>query len=611
MLNNSAKIPQHILAPELRNDVPANDVHPTPDARDGLSENASTGPEGRSDQSQTDILLKIAGRAKLFHTPDGKAYADLEIDHHRQTWPVGSQPFCDWLTEDFLTKTGRAPNSESLKSTISTTAARARLNAPERDVFVRVGRVGEKLYLDLCDKTWRAIEISRSGWRLIDRPPLRFLRSQGMQALPVPETGGSIESLRPFLNIKTDADFVLVVAWILAAFRDRGPYPLLIVSGEQGSAKSTFSKVLSDLIDPNVAPLRTLPSSERDLFIMTRHRHLLSFDNLSGLPAWLSDAFCRVATGAAFSTRRLYSNDEEEIFTASRPTILNGIEDIVTRSDLADRAIFLTLDPIADAGRKTEEEFWAAFESEKPQLLGALLDGLVVGLQQLPNTKLPSYPRMADFAKWGAACETAYWPAGTFSSAYKGNRDGAVEDVIDANPVATAVREFMQNRTQWKGTSTDLLKELGRLAVVGVTRSKDWPSDPGQLSQRLRRATTFLRKLGIECEFTREGRGRARMICITSVPTEVTDGVDLVSAASAASAEPLNPKPVYVKDPIEGRTDNNGADTAKNSPTSTVRENPLKHEVFKKADGADGADARNSPSTDVAKPGPGRWSKRI
>src|SRR5262249_59284003 len=102
-------------------------------------------------------------------------------------------------------------------------------------------------------------ELDTSGGRVIDTPPVRFRRAAGMQPLPVPVTGGSVETLRSFLNVQSENDFVLVVAWALAVLRDRGPYPVIVLSGEQGSAKSTFSAILRALLDPNTAPLRALP----------------------------------------------------------------------------------------------------------------------------------------------------------------------------------------------------------------------------------------------------------------------------------------------------------------------------------------------------------------
>jgi hypothetical protein len=73
-----------------------------------------------------------------------------------------------------------------------------------------------------------------------------------MLPIPAPERGGSIEALASFLNLPCRNDFVLIIAWLLAALRFGGPYPLLAISGEQGSAKTVLSKLLKSLVDPNV-----------------------------------------------------------------------------------------------------------------------------------------------------------------------------------------------------------------------------------------------------------------------------------------------------------------------------------------------------------------------
>ena len=145
-----------------------------------------------------------------------------------------------------------------------------------------------------------------------------------MLALPVPQHGGSIEALNSFLNFASRDDFLLIVAWLLAALRPNGPYPLLAISGEQGSAKTVLSKLLKALIDPNAAPVRALSREERELMIGANNGYLLAFDNLSGLPPWLSDALCRLATGGSFAVRQLYTDDEEVLFEAARPILLSG-----------------------------------------------------------------------------------------------------------------------------------------------------------------------------------------------------------------------------------------------------------------------------------------------
>jgi hypothetical protein len=263
----------------------------------------------------------------------------------------------------------------------------------------------------------------------------------------------------------------------LATLRPRGPYPLLAISGEQGSAKTVLSKMLKALVDPSVAPVRALPREQRELMIAANNGYVLAFDNLSGLPAWLSDALCRLATGGSFAVRQLYTDDEEVLFQAARPLLVNGIEDVISRADLADRGIFLTLAPIGEEQRRPEAELWREFEIARPRLLGALLDAAVHGLQTLPAVGFTTLPRMADFALWATACEPALWPAGTFARGYDANRRAAVEGIIEADPVAICVRALMAERSSWAGTASDLLRAASGLAGHKVS---NWPQNPGR-----------------------------------------------------------------------------------------------------------------------------------
>src|SRR5256714_12145112 len=107
--------------------------------------------------------------------------------------------------------------------------------------------------------------------------------------------------------------------------------------------------------------------------IAANNGHVLAFDNLSGLSPWLSDALCRLASGGSFAVRQLYTDDEEVLFEAARPILLNGIEEVISRPDLGDRAIFLSLAPISEALRRPENELWREFEIARPHILGALL----------------------------------------------------------------------------------------------------------------------------------------------------------------------------------------------------------------------------------------------
>jgi hypothetical protein len=451
---------------------------------------------------QADILIKIAEKAELFHSPDSTCFADMLVGEHRETWPVKSKGFRRWLAHHFYDQTNGAPNSEAMASAINVIEAKAHFDSPQRIVHVRVGGVGDTFYVDLGGSNWRAISISsKRGWEEIERPPVRFRRSAGMLALPAPvRVTNVVEVLKEFrklINVKSNEDFDLIIAWLIATLRHYGPYPVLVLFGEQGAAKSTLAKILRWLIDPNSAPLRALPREDRDLFIAANNGYVLTFDNVSGLPTWISDTLCRLATGGGFACRSLYTDQDEVLFDAQRPIILNGIEDIVSRPDLADRSMFIGLDPIPENKRKTEIDVMTAVEAIRPQVLGALLNSVVHGLKRVDSFSLDRLPRMADFAKWAAACETAHSSAGAFMKAYDQNMADAVSTVIEADLVATAVIEFMTKRAHWEGTAKDLLGALAPIVGETIAKQKDWPKTPRAIAGRLARAAATLRKIGI------------------------------------------------------------------------------------------------------------------
>jgi hypothetical protein len=205
------------------------------------------------------MLVDLAARVELFHSAAGTAYADLTLDGRRETWPIRSTRFRTWLRHRYYAATGRARSAAAVNSALDLIEARAQFDSPERAVHVRVAEHGGHIYLDLGNAWWRAAEVGARGWRIVTAPPVRFVRPPGMLALPLPERGGSIAALAPFLNLPSRDAFVLVTAWLLAALRAAGPYPLLAIAGEQGSSKTFLTKLLRALIDPNVAPVRAAP----------------------------------------------------------------------------------------------------------------------------------------------------------------------------------------------------------------------------------------------------------------------------------------------------------------------------------------------------------------
>jgi hypothetical protein len=339
-----------------------------------------------------------------------------------------------------------------------------------------------------------------------------------MLSLPTPSRDGLARELRRFVNIPNEdkASWLLLLAWLVQALRPTGPYPVLILQGEQGSAKSTVERLLRALVDPSTEPLRTTPRNERDLIIAAANSWCAAFDNISNLPSWLSDAYCRLSTGGGFSARELYTDSEEVLFDATRPVILNGITDVATRPDLLDRSLIVTLPPIPEERRKPEAKLWREFEEARPKILGALLDALSGALRAVESVRLEGMPRMADFAVWATAAEDSLGlESGAFMMAYAGNLSEATESALEADPVAAAVRELMRDRERWAGTATELWQALNDLVDEDMRHTKAWPGAPNTLTNRLKRLAPALRGVGIEYGEERVGSKGTRRKTLT------------------------------------------------------------------------------------------------
>ena len=458
--------------------------------------------------SSGDRLFRWASYQTELYCDGEDAYADVWMDGHRETLPVHSRGFERWLRRLFFERTGKGATREALTHAQGNLDAHA-ARAGQRRVYQRAATLGDRLYIDLCDNSRRVVEIDSEGWRVLSDPPeVRFRRTKTAEPLPEPvkgDAGKGLSTLSRFLNMG-EGDFVLCVAWLLASLRDTGPYPLLVLTGEQGSAKSTAAKLLRSLVDPARPPTTGMPRNERDAAIAARNRHVLAYDNLSGLPTWFSDTLCRLSTGEGFATRALYTNDEEVVIEASRPVILTGIENPSVRGDLAERSITIRLAPIADADRRTESELMATFDEAIPKIFGALLDGLSEGLRRYGEVRLERLPRMADFCKWAVACEGAYWPSGTFMAIYGDAQASAIEDVLEASPIGQGLREWLEMFPTFDGTATELLDRLDEHRQDEKS-PRGWPATGSVMGKQLTRLAPSLRKLGFTAELRRTKRG--------------------------------------------------------------------------------------------------------
>ncbi len=491
-------------------------------------------------KSQATQLVELASVADLFHDSNQATYATVPRGAHRETWGLRSKGFRAWLARRFYEEKSKAPGSQALQDALTVLDGKALYEGPERQVFVRVAEHEGAIYLDLGDADWTAVEITADDWTLTTNPPVLFRRPRGMKALPVPERGGDIADLWPFLNV-VEEDRVLVAGVLVMAYNPRGPYPMQVSSGPHGSAKSTVARVMKRLVDPGELELRTQAANERDLMIAARNSHVLAFENVSNLSQAQSDALCRLSTGSSFGTRELYADDEEVIFTAKRPVSLNGITEVVTSADALDRAVLIKHPQIEDKNRRTEEEFDAKFELARPGILGALLDAVSAGIRNLPTVDLGELPRMADFAKWATACEVALgFDAGAFMKAYTQNRTDANRATLEDSPIAEHVKTVAAG-FGFSGTASELMvkvKELAGAKNQDTTKAGGFPQSGQGMRAALARIETNLRVDGVIVTFPRKEDSR-RILSITTVAAQ-NDGRSENGNAQGSPTENAN-----------------------------------------------------------------------
>ncbi|MGD9561993.1 MAG: hypothetical protein AB7F88_07215 [Pyrinomonadaceae bacterium] len=464
--------------------------------------NGSFKTEKRSSETQASKLMKLAQDAELFHTPDSEAFATVSVNSHKENYPVKSRAFRYWLSLQHWNKEGSTPSSQAMQDVVHGLSGQAIFEGKAEDVHLRVAEFEGSLYLDLGNDHWDAVQMTPDGWSVISEPPVKFRRTRGTLPLPKPEKGGNIAELKRFANV-SEHDWPLALAWLAANFRPNKPFPVLVLHGEQGSGKSTTAKVLRLLIDPNKSPLRSSPKDERDLMIAANNSWVISLDNLSSMSVALSDSLCRLSTGGGFATRELFSDGEEVLLSLMRPVILNGIDEVINRSDLLDRAILLHLPRLAT--RFDETTFWVAFEAARPRILGSLLDAVCIALSRIDNTTVAArtgsidLPRLADFTLWGVAAETGLGlPEGQFLEHYKGNREGVHDLALDCDPFAEKVLEFMKYRPAWTGLPSELFDEILKITANNISGSRGFPKNAQSIGKRLSLLAPNLREHGTE-----------------------------------------------------------------------------------------------------------------
>jgi len=417
-------------------------------------------------------------------------------------------PVRPWLIARYRKATGDLPHGTAVQEVLHGMDAEA-WAGPERRVELRTALRDGAYYLDLCDRERNVVKCTRDGWSIVrDVPQLHFLRPTGMGALPVPDPAGNLSTLWDLLPTDPERDLadpdatrILLTSWLLGAYHPNGPYPILCLSGEQGSGKSTVARLLRFLVDPKGEDYRALlnrpPREEQDLWVTALAQRVLALDNLSHLSSELSDALAALATGGAHESRKLYSDAETAFVPACRPIAMTAIGQVAVRGDLLDRSLQVSLPTIESAC--TEKAFWEAATALRPLVLGGIMNCLCAALRHYDEVDHGELPRMADFAAWILATEAEPdllpWAVGEFSAVYAENRQAGQRIAADASILTAPLLDIAKRGLS--GTAADLLTALNT-CVDPFTRDRpEWPKTPTRLSTLLNELAPALRAMGV------------------------------------------------------------------------------------------------------------------
>ncbi len=465
----------------------------------------------------------------LFHDEIGTPYVRLSVENRRETWSCTSTQCKRWLTKKYYDTTERPVSGGPVDTAIEVISGKAFYDGPEHPLRARIARAGDAIWYDLCDKDWRAVRITANGWSVENNPPTVFRRYSHQAAQVEPVEGGNVVDLLRFVNVRDPEQQILFLVCVVAFFIPNFPHPIPYIYGPQGSAKSTFSKIVRKMADPSRIEVVSMPKNEEQLTQMLAHHYLLFFDNVSGIPNASSDLLCRAVTGSGFSKRQLYTDDEDVIYTLLANVGINGIELAPSQPDLLERSVLFELERIAKKDRRQVREIEIEFEKELPRLLGAVFTAVSRALVLHPTVQVEELPRMADFTQWGCAiAESIGYTQKEFLDAYLRNIGQQNDAVIGEHIEASIIIDFMADKDEWTGSSSEL---LGILKETDPANAIELPKQANVFSRKLFALKTNFEEAGLQLN---RSKGSKRIITIRKRGAAPKDAEGLFNSTESA-----------------------------------------------------------------------------
>lgn len=495
-------------------------------------DNKKTQEEKSLPQAELLVSLVTKENCELFHDQFHEPCAHILVKDHWENHKMKSKKFKHWLSRLLWDESGKAANATALQSALAILEGKAIFDGTLHHLYTRVAKQGEIFWYDLANEKGQAIKVTSDDWEVVDHPPILFCRypHQLPQVVPIKADIKDIKKLEDFINLAKSEYTLLFQVYLITCFIPDIPHPIPIVFGSKGSAKSTFAKILSKLIDPSIQGVSGMPTDQNEIVRQLYHHWFRFFDNITSFSTSTSDLLCRAVTGDGFSKRALFSDDDDVIFSFKHCIGLNGINNCAQKPDLLDRAILFRLEPIPDEKRRSEDELWEDFAKIRAVILGGIFAILSKAMRlKREQPKLKNLPRMADFTVWGCAIAQAMGSSQeAFLSVYHANLNEQNEEAIQENPVALAIVYFMDNKVEWENTASELLGELNKIADNEKLNAKGnaWPKSAAALTRKINEVKTNLAQKGILID-THKGPHGKRSLSIRNIPKDIADSATL------------------------------------------------------------------------------------
>lgn len=527
---------------------------------------------------------------ELFIDNLSQPFAAVKINGHIEVIPLKSKKFRHWLSKLYYdafkeedntdVKFGKVLSTESQTNAINVLIGNAEFSGkPNKQLYLRVAKIKNEndnshtILYDQSDPNWQAVKVTDKGWIIVNAPPIfRRYPHQRPQVIPVHTNTtkkGTIDTIDIFedfltlLNIKrTSNNKLLFLCYIISLFYYGIVHASLTLWGPTGSAKTTLQELIRLLVDPSACETLDLTQNKKEMIQLIAHHYICYFDNVSTISQDISNLLCRAITGEGQSKRELFTDDDDIIYVITHCLGLNGLNLVVTKSDLLDRSIIIEHEAIPDRNKKQLRRLKDKFNQLKPKLLGYIFDVLVKVLRyekkHPKELQLKEYSRLADFVE---VCEiisrcTGHKP-GEFFDSYKESRLSQIRKIVESNPVAKALVFFVKSKfkvkrrsqssskatattttkKEWTGSMESLYKILTDIAksdlkIKNIKNGKVWPQAPNALSRKINKLKDILKCVGVSIEVNSTDTSYKEIIIEEIKPVTTTDNTSAITTTA-------------------------------------------------------------------------------